>query len=167
MTSALQKSECCSQVEPSAAQHSENCSAAFVFACGMLQGWGLEGWGLGLSDLCNPPISVVSNIILRYPSFRERQGGGWKTQGSGKPQKHQGFCSPCEPLKTLENKQKTFKKTKELRSNKKNQGNENNKEKKDREHTMKPLPKSGFGPPHLRYVSPPPPPRLSMPCHFP
>ena len=32
------------------------CSAAFqklqwsVFACGMLQGWGLEGWGLGLDS---------------------------------------------------------------------------------------------------------------------
>ena len=48
MTSALQKSECCSAT--SAAQHSENCSATSVFACGMLQGWGLEGWGLGLAD---------------------------------------------------------------------------------------------------------------------
>ena len=48
MTSALQKSECCSAV--SAAQHSENCSATSVLACGMLQGWGLEGWGLGLAD---------------------------------------------------------------------------------------------------------------------
>ena len=47
MTSALQKSECCSAT--SAAQHSENCSATSVFACGMLQGWGLEGWGLGRS----------------------------------------------------------------------------------------------------------------------
>ena len=34
----------------SAAQHSENCSATSVFACDMLQGWGLEGWGLGLAD---------------------------------------------------------------------------------------------------------------------
>ena len=48
MTSALQKSQCCSAT--SAAQHSKNCSATFVFACGMLQGWGLEGWGLGLAD---------------------------------------------------------------------------------------------------------------------
>ena len=48
MTSALQKSECCSAV--SAVQHSKNCSATSVFACGMLQGWGLEGWGLGLAD---------------------------------------------------------------------------------------------------------------------
>ena len=46
MTSALQKSRCCSAV--SAAQHSENCSATSVFA--MLQGWGLEGWGLGLAE---------------------------------------------------------------------------------------------------------------------
>ena len=48
MTSAVQKSECCSAT--SAAQHSENCSATSVFACAMLQGWGLEGWGLGLAD---------------------------------------------------------------------------------------------------------------------
>ena len=48
MTSALQKSECCSAV--SAAQHSKNCSATSVFACGMLQGWGLEGRGLGLPE---------------------------------------------------------------------------------------------------------------------
>ena len=39
MTSALQKSQCCSAT--SAAQHSENCGAASVFACGMLQGGGL------------------------------------------------------------------------------------------------------------------------------
>ena len=37
MTSALQKSRCCSAV--SAAQHSENCSATSVLACGVLQGW--------------------------------------------------------------------------------------------------------------------------------
>ena len=49
ITSALQKSQCCSAT--SAAQHSKNCSATSVFACGMLQGWGLEGWGLGLADL--------------------------------------------------------------------------------------------------------------------
>ena len=45
MTSALQKSECCSAVP--AAQHSENCSATSVFACGSGV---LEGWGLGLAD---------------------------------------------------------------------------------------------------------------------
>ena len=52
MTSALQKSQCCSAVsaaQHSAAQHSENCSATSVFACGRLQGRGLEGWGLGLA----------------------------------------------------------------------------------------------------------------------
>ena len=27
-----------------------NCSATSVFACGVLQGWGLEGWGLGLAE---------------------------------------------------------------------------------------------------------------------
>ena len=42
MTSGLQNSQCCSA--SSAAQHSESCSATSVFACGMLQGWGLEGW---------------------------------------------------------------------------------------------------------------------------
>ena len=47
-SSALQKSQCCSAV--SAAQHSENCSATSFFACGRLQGRGLEGWGLGLAD---------------------------------------------------------------------------------------------------------------------
>ena len=47
--SALQKNECCGAT--SAAQHSENCSATSVFACGMLQGWGLEGWGLGLPEI--------------------------------------------------------------------------------------------------------------------
>ena len=48
MTSALQRSECCSAT--SAAQLPENCSATSVFACAMLQGWGLEGWGLGLTE---------------------------------------------------------------------------------------------------------------------
>ena len=48
MTSALQKGQCCSAT--SAAQHSENCSATSVFACGMLQGRGLEEWGLGLAE---------------------------------------------------------------------------------------------------------------------
>ena len=42
------ENQCCSAT--SAAQHSENCSATSVFACGMLQGRGLEGWGLGLAD---------------------------------------------------------------------------------------------------------------------
>ena len=50
MTSAWQKSECCSAT--SAAEVSENCSATSVFACGMLQGWGLKGWGLGLTERC-------------------------------------------------------------------------------------------------------------------
>ena len=57
MTSALQKSQSCSA--PSAAQHSENCSATSVFACGMSQGWGLEGWGLGLADFF-PDILALS-----------------------------------------------------------------------------------------------------------
>ena len=61
-TSALQKSQCCSAT--SAAQHSENCSATSVFACGMLQGWGLEGWGLGRVDFC-PFLSFFRD----FPSF--------------------------------------------------------------------------------------------------
>ena len=45
MTSALQKSQCCSATP--AAQHSENCSATSVFACGMLHGVGfIEGWAV-------------------------------------------------------------------------------------------------------------------------
>ena len=44
LTPALQKGKCCSAT--SAAQLSENCSASSVFACGMLQ-----GWGLGLADV--------------------------------------------------------------------------------------------------------------------
>ena len=57
MTSALQKSQCCSAV--SAAQHSENCSATSIFACGMLQGRGLEGWGLGPSAVVQPYFASV------------------------------------------------------------------------------------------------------------
>ena len=79
MTSTLQKSECCSAT--SAAQHSENCSATSVFACGMLQGWGLEGWGLGLADRFSSgprgtycvgvrkgSSSFAFDLWLRYPS---------------------------------------------------------------------------------------------------
>ena len=28
----------------------KDCSTTSVFACDMLQGWGLEGWGLGLAE---------------------------------------------------------------------------------------------------------------------
>ena len=49
MTCALQNNECCSAT--SAAQLSQKCSTASVFASGMLLGWGFEGWGLGLADL--------------------------------------------------------------------------------------------------------------------
>ena len=38
---------------------SENCSTTSVFACGVLQGWGLtlvKGWGLGIADpVWKPP----------------------------------------------------------------------------------------------------------------
>ena len=59
MTSARQQRECCSAT--SAAQHSENCSATSIFACGMLQGWGLEGWGLGPAKL---------QLVLRQQLFQ-------------------------------------------------------------------------------------------------
>ena len=84
MTSALQKSQCCSAT--SAAQHSENCSATSVFACGMLQGWGLEGWGLGLADkhitffninflpsTQNPPFWSPRKIIMCLISWERTQ----------------------------------------------------------------------------------------------
>ena len=67
MASAQQKSECCSAV--SAAQLSEICSATSVFRLWHeLQGWGLEGWGLGLAD------------------FRQR-GGVQKSMGNKVPWK--------------------------------------------------------------------------------
>ena len=67
MTSALQKSECCSAT--SAVQLSENCNATSVFACGMLQGWGLEGWGLGLADLS----ACGSHLRLPPPPAASKQ----------------------------------------------------------------------------------------------
>ena len=66
MTSALQKSQCCSAT--SAAQRSQNCSATSVFACGMLQGWGLEGWGLGLLDLLNQDFGSILSVFPRKNS---------------------------------------------------------------------------------------------------
>ena len=66
MTSALQKSECCRAV--SAAEHFNNYSATSIFACGMLRGWGLEGWDLGLPDFCLagkcPNLGRDSIIVL-------------------------------------------------------------------------------------------------------
>ena len=56
MTSALQNSDCCTAT--SAAQRSENCSATSVSAYGMLQGGGLEGWGLGLAEFCYLSLRV-------------------------------------------------------------------------------------------------------------
>ena len=70
MPSALQKRKCCSAT--SAAQLSGNGSATSVFACGMLQGWGLEGWGLGLADAFG---------LLEISGFSGPQGG----QGQHKP----------------------------------------------------------------------------------
>ena len=69
MTSALQKSRCCSAT--SAAQHSENCSATSVFACAMLQGWGLEGWGLGLAHCVGTKESF--KIPAKFPCKKSRK----------------------------------------------------------------------------------------------
>ena len=63
MTSALQQSQCCSAVP--AAQHSENCSATSVFACGMLQGWGLEGSGLGLAEILEKSPKSSADKVYR------------------------------------------------------------------------------------------------------
>ena len=89
MTSALQKSQCCSAAP--AAQHSESCSATSVFACGMLQGWGLEGSGLGPADLrkfrgnlrkifCNDPLPERPHKLIAVlfasaflPNMQERK----------------------------------------------------------------------------------------------
>ena len=69
MTSAVQKSECCSAT--GAVQHSENCSATSFFACGMLQGWCLEGWGLGLADFAAllPCLAVAFRASISRTSF--------------------------------------------------------------------------------------------------
>ena len=65
MTSTLQKSQCCSAT--SAAQHSENRGATSVFACGMLQGWGLEGWGLGLAEETDVQKGVFGESVSSLP----------------------------------------------------------------------------------------------------
>ena len=96
MTSALQKSRCCSAV--SAAQQSENCSATSVLACAMLQAWGLERWGLGLAESGKgtpshgpkvpkecAPESQNSPKRWVLDSFSEDAMGGWKKEGGGKP----------------------------------------------------------------------------------
>ena len=81
MTSALQKSQCCGVT--SAAQHSENCSATSVFACGMLQGWGLEEWGLGFLDK-----ERLMSVIFR-PQFWGRK---WSRQFYGRLGFFGSFC---------------------------------------------------------------------------
>ena len=63
MPSALQKSECCRAT--SAAQLAGNCSAASVFARGMLQGWGVEGWGLGRVAGSQKALKKVLRRVLR------------------------------------------------------------------------------------------------------
>ena len=65
----LLKSECCratSAAQPP--QLSENCSATSVFACGMLQGWGLVGWGLGLADRHSQNWNLSQKSLLDAPN---------------------------------------------------------------------------------------------------
>ena len=90
MTSALQKSQCCSAA--SAAQHSENCNATFVFACGMLQGWGLEGSGLGLTDQMAGVFWVLSASAVAHQTTQEwpRQTKPKKGQFMNFSQGHSG-----------------------------------------------------------------------------
>ena len=68
MTSALQKSECCSTT--SAAQLSKTCSAIPVFACGMLQrmpkGGGKKAGGGFKTSRGDPPRKAVSDPSPRY-----------------------------------------------------------------------------------------------------
>ena len=66
MTSALQRSQCCSAV--SAAQHSKNCSATSFVACGMLQGWGLEGCGLGFTEYA--PLRNAADRFRKWANSR-------------------------------------------------------------------------------------------------
>ena len=49
---------------------SENCSATSVSACGMLQGWGLEGSGLGLADFQGVPALDVKMLPRDAPCPR-------------------------------------------------------------------------------------------------
>ena len=85
----LQKSRCCSAV--SAAQHSENCSATSIFACGMLQGWGLEGCGLGLAERLLATLRPLKNIspafsykLFTAKNLRNKKGAEiW--EGGGNP----------------------------------------------------------------------------------
>ena len=72
MKTALQTSDCCSAT--SAAQPSENCSATSVFSSGMLQGWGLEEWGLGLADHCRKRSVVVCTVKTTMESTNSARG---------------------------------------------------------------------------------------------
>ena len=101
MTSVLHKSKCCNAV--AAAQHSENCSATSVFACGMLQGWGLEGSGLGVVD-CNalhiPQIEIASGFRAETNQRRTAtQGCDGKSLAIGDFQR----CDVCPNDRRLAN----------------------------------------------------------------
>ena len=58
MTSALQKANVAVQF----LQHNfPNIAAQLLFfACGMLQGWGLEGWCLGVAE---PPLKILRDLF--------------------------------------------------------------------------------------------------------
>ena len=70
MTSAPQKGQCCSAT--SAAQHPENCSVTSVFACGMLQGRGLEGRGLGLAEISGPQKGPAERATSKNVKNRQK-----------------------------------------------------------------------------------------------
>ena len=71
MTSALQKSRCCSAV--SAAQHSENCSATSVFACVGFRGVGFRMEFPNPERSQNRRFPEKSRIELRTGEFRPSQ----------------------------------------------------------------------------------------------
>ena len=72
MTSALQKSECCSAV--SAAQLSESYSATSVFRLWHVAGVGLEGWGLGLAE-STPHFFGVLGFGISFCMHEEQNSG--------------------------------------------------------------------------------------------
>ena len=65
----------------SAVQHSENCSTTSVFACGMLQGWGLEGWRLTPICANNSRTSKNRDCLAQGPLNGGVSNGGVSRSG--------------------------------------------------------------------------------------
>ena len=76
MTSALQTSECCSAV--SAAQLPRIAAQLLFFAGGMLQGWGLEGWGFQARKT-NPNLNFWARIFSGGVGVFHTKGWGPKS----------------------------------------------------------------------------------------